>query len=271
MQLLFSFVIFFLVTNVNSQEDRGDEPDPDFITDGLKFDSSNSDLNFDRLTHSENLYADQADVAKSMNPEIFLADLGPDEVDSPGTKDPAALDSTIDNSLDRFRVPEYPVFSPANSIYGQFDTDILDEEKCTPGYKAVKVAMPGEVQTNEEAPGVGRGEREGQYRYCKRNPAFLTERGERRNCPISKDTFCGWGPVSLPYVDNCLAYHDLTGGLVREVNIADPPDSRRDYIKDICQSFSRIFCCSTITFNPRLGMRKGLGKCAQCKHLFEAA
>lgn len=87
-----------------------------------------------------------------MNPDIFLANLGPDKVDSPGTKDPAAFDNTVENSLVGFREPEYPVMSLANTISTQFDSSILDQgyavavkAQWSSGYEALKVAMPGEV------------------------------------------------------------------------------------------------------------------------------
>lgn len=87
----------------------------------------------------------------------------------------------------------------------QLDSSALDQENAVVygicSSDEIRTKLEGKPENSDpDAPG-----RDGQFRFCPRNPIFITSDQQRRNCATSKDTFCAWGPAKYPYVDNCIA------------------------------------------------------------------
>lgn len=200
MHILYSLITVFLVKTVNSfPKDPDDELDLNLNTDEQKIDFLDLGANLAPPVVLGNPAPDQSYISETINPEIFLPDLAV-------ATDSGAPDISADNSL-------------ANSITSQFDSSILDQgyqvaadEGCSVGDFREKLDDP-ELQPVEEDPVIKepyktppdeRVEKHGQphtkLRYCPRNPAITTYHGERRNCPTSKNTYCGPGPYRKPYL-----------------------------------------------------------------------
>lgn len=195
MYFLLFLIMIFLVKNVNpSQNDLGDELVPELSTDEQSIDPLGMEASLASPVVFENLAADEGDIREQINPEISLADLRVDTAYSSSManslREPDYLDSDVSNVLDQ----GYAVVAHDDCFSG-------DNPRKLEKTKEPVEEKPVEEKPVDEKPGEGR---EGQFRFCPRNPMFMNSRKERRNCATSKDTFCAWGPVDLPFVDNCI-------------------------------------------------------------------
>lgn len=196
---------------VDSQNDPGDGLDAELNTNKQEIDLSAMGPNLASPVALGYPAANQDDMAESISPEIALADLGVGTAFSSVTKDSGAPDSA--DSLAKLSEPEYPVVNLANTISSQSDWGALDhgnaviaDEDCSFGDTLAKLAKPKPKPEGWVAPKPTNPDdaQEGQYRFCARNPAILIDGLRRRNCVKSLDTFCAWGRVDLPIVDNCI-------------------------------------------------------------------